>query len=83
MNLKLTVVNNNTDEDKEDALESGTYIYSETQVNGKTYLNISGSEFGGFTLSSTHLILDQNVQSQGSGTDGYIYTFKKSVEVVE
>ena len=80
---KLTVVNNNTDDTKEDALDTGTYIYSETQANGKTYLNIVGIEFGGFTLSSTQLIIDQNDQSQGSGTDGYIYTFKKSVEIVE
>lgn len=83
VDLKLTIVNNNTDDTKEDALDAGTYIYSESQINGKTYLNISGVEFGGFTLSSDQLIIDQNDQSQGSGTDGYVYTFEKSIEVVE
>ena len=79
-NLKLTVVNNNTDDTKQDALDSGTYDYSVTKNNDDTYLSISENEFGGFKITSSQLVIDQNDLSQGSGADGFVYTFQKTLE---
>ena len=86
VNLKLKVENNNTDDTKQDALDSGTYDYSVktvTEVKEKKFLNITGDEFGGFTVTTNQLVIDQNDMSEGSGADGFIYTFKKTIEVVE
>ena len=80
INLKLTVVNNNTEDTKQDALDSGTYDYSVTKKDDKTYLHISENEFGGFEITSSQLVIDQNDLSQGSGADGFVYTFQKTVE---
>ncbi len=82
IDLKLTVTNNNTDDTKEDALTSGTYPYSVTNANGKTYFSITGNEFGRFVVTANKLVIDQNDLSQGSGADGYIYTFEKTEEIV-
>ncbi len=82
IDLKLTVTNNNADDTKEDALTSGTYPYSVTNANGKTYLSITGNEFGRFVVTANKLVIDQNDLSQGSGADGYIYTFEKTEEIV-
>lgn len=81
--LKITVVNNNTDDTKQDALDSGTYDYTVTNNSGETYLNIDESEFGGFEVTNTELVINQNDLSQGSGADGFVYTFEKTIEVVE
>ncbi|MDD7887747.1 hypothetical protein [Flavivirga sp. 57AJ16] len=83
VNLKLTIVNNNTDDTKQDALDSGTYAYSVTEKNNKTYINISTNEFGGFETTSNQLVIDQNDLSEGSGADGFVYTFQRTTEVVE
>ncbi len=83
IDLKITVENNNTDDTKQDALDSGTYDYSVTEAGGKTFINIVGNEFGRFAVSNNTLVIDQNELSQGSGADGFLYTFQKTVEVVD
>ncbi|NMH86429.1 LptM family lipoprotein [Flavivirga algicola] len=81
--LKLTVENNNTDDTKQDGLDSGTYDYSITETSGKSFLNIGSNEFGRFTVTNNTLVIDQNELSQGSGTDGFVYTFQKTIEVID
>lgn len=79
---KLTIKNTNTDETLEDGFHTGSYPFSVSEFGGDKFLNINSNEFGGFTLTQTHLVIDQNKLSNGSGTDGFIYTFKR-VTVIE
>ena len=74
----LTIVNNNTDDTKEDFLDSGTYIYSITQETNGNYITIEGTEFGEVTFpTTTTLLIDTNELSTGSGADGFVYTFQR------
>lgn len=75
----LTVENNNTDDSKEDFLDSGTYPYSELDQNGLIYLIIDGIEYGERTFSSNNTIItiDANSLSNGTGTDGFVYTLQR------
>ena len=80
---ELTVTNTNT-EDLEDGLDSGTYTYSVDEDDNKDlFLTINSNEFGNFTVSETQLIIDQNITTNGTGSDGFIYTFKRVVIVGE
>lgn len=80
---ELTVTNTNT-EDLEDGLDTGTYTYSVDEDDNKDlFLTINSNEFGNFTVSETQLIIDQNITTNGTGADGFIYTFKRVVIVEE
>lgn len=80
---KLTVSNTNTDTSIEDGLDSGTYTYAITEVGSDDYLSIASNEVGKITItnSGNQLTINQNLKSTGTTTDGYIYTFDKSVIV--
>ncbi|WP_303319083.1 hypothetical protein Q4Q34_00155 [Flavivirga abyssicola] len=84
VDFEIEIENNNTDDTKQDALDSGTYAYSVTEANGDTFLSIDGVEFGSFTISSAAVLtIDQNNLSDGSGADGFIYTFERTLEIIE
>jgi len=78
---KLTVKNKNTNETIEDGLDTGNYTFSITEVGSDKFLNINSNEFGGFTLTQTALVIDQNKISNGTGADGFVYTFKLVVAI--
>jgi len=80
---KLTVKNTNTDETIEDGLNTGTYTFSVTEVGSDKFLVVNSNEFGGLTFTETQLAIDQNKISNGTGADGFIYTFKRVVVVEE
>ncbi|MFG6688033.1 hypothetical protein ACGK9U_15770 [Mariniflexile sp. HNIBRBA6329] len=78
------VVNNTNATDVEDGLDTGTYTYSITEVEGEgevndLFLTIESNEFGKLTFDATELVIDQNITTTGSGADGFIYTFKRVV----
>ena len=77
----LTVSNTNTDTSIEDGLDSGNYTFSLTEIGSDTYLNINSNEVGKiiFTDSGNTLTINQNLKSTGTGTDGFVYMFTKSV----
>ncbi|WP_418603243.1 hypothetical protein [Hwangdonia sp.] len=80
----LVVENNNDDDTIEDALDSGTYEFDVIQgPSGKTFLTINTSEFGNFEISQNTLTIDQNITTTGTGADGFIYTFKRTIELVD
>jgi hypothetical protein len=74
----LTVENNNTDDTKQDALDSGDYPYSVIDINGDLFLVVDNTEIGLLTITATEFVLNENETSQGSGADGYIYKFRKT-----
>ena len=61
----VTVVNNNTDANKWDVLETGVYNYQVVNAQPEfpcdEFLKIDGAEMGCFTVSGNHLIIDQSV----------------------
>lgn len=79
----LKVNNTNTDTDLEDGPDTGNYPYSTFKVDDKEYLKVNSIEVGRVTFNSdgTQLTLNQNETSEGTGEDGYIYTFEKTVTV--
>ena len=78
----LTVTNNNTDNSKEDGLDSGTYTYSLVDDGNNTFLVVDDNEIGSLTITINQLIIDENLTSNGAGADGFIYTFQL-VQVTE
>ncbi|MDO5989792.1 hypothetical protein Q4Q39_20510 [Flavivirga amylovorans] len=83
VDFEIEVENKNTDDTKQDALDSGTYSYSVKNVEGKSFLTIDGDEIGRYTITGNKLVIDQNDQSEGSGADGFVYTFERTIQVVE
>ena len=80
----LIVENDNTDSSLEDGINTGSYNISMQVIENGTYLFIEGEEFGKVsTPTSVDLIIDQNSLSTGTGADGYIYTFKRKVILVD
>ncbi|GAA3657223.1 hypothetical protein [Flavivirga jejuensis] len=75
----MTVVNNNTDDTKEDGLDSGTYNYSILEEDEDDFLFVEEDEMGVLTLSQSQkfLEIDENFTSEGDGADGFIYTFER------
>lgn len=55
-----------------DGLPSGIYSYSIELMEKGQFLYIGGEEFGGFTIDSSVLLIDQNVRTEGSGADLFI-----------
>jgi hypothetical protein len=74
----LTVVNNNTDNTKQDFLDSGEYGFSVLTVGEDLFLVIDSVEIGRFTVTSNQLIINGNETSEGTVTDGFNYTFTKT-----
>lgn len=80
---KLVVENNNVDDTREDALDSGTYDFGVLDVDGKAYITINDIEFGNFVVSQNTLIIDQNIMSTGNGADGFVYSFQRTILIEE
>lgn len=80
----LEVNNTNTDTALEDGPDTGSYPYTTFKVGEKEYLKVNSIEIGRVTFNTdgTQLTLNQNEISTGSVADGYIFTFDKSVIVV-
>lgn len=74
----LIVENDNTDDTKQDGLDSGNYAYSVLEVGLNSFLIIESEEVGRLTISISKLIIDENQTSQGDLNDGFIYTFTKT-----
>lgn len=69
----LTINNTHpNDETVYDGLESGTYTYELSTVDGEHEIYIEDVFFGVYTLSATELIIDQDV-----GADGYLFSFER------
>ncbi|AUP77881.1 hypothetical protein [Flavivirga eckloniae] len=82
-NSKLMVVNKNTDDTKQDAFDAGTYPFSIKKVDDKTFLIINEDEFGEFEIDDKkRLIINQNNLSEGTGADGFVYTFHRTIEII-
>ncbi|MBC3757832.1 hypothetical protein H7U19_05410 [Hyunsoonleella sp. SJ7] len=80
----LVVENNNGDEGLEDGLDSGSYIFSSVIDNeNEEYLFIENDEFGHVDLQSDGLVIDQNKTTNGTLSDGFIYTFKLKTVLIE
>lgn len=82
-NLSLIVTNTNTDTSIQDGLDTGIYTYEVKNEGGIEYLKINSIEVGKvtFTNNDTQLTINQNEKSTGTVTDGYIFTFDKTVIV--
>ncbi|WP_341216496.1 hypothetical protein [uncultured Wocania sp.] len=82
-NKTLVVENNNDDDTIEDGLDSGTYEYSVLDLDGKSYLTVNNNELGSFEISQSALVINQNIMSTGDGADGFIYTFQRTILLVD
>lgn len=71
------IIDNNQPASEPFIFESGTYNYTVTVVNNQKYLNIDSDEYGGLTISTNSLTIDQNKISWGVGADGFILSFEK------
>ena len=71
----LTVVNENIDDTKQDGLDSGDYNYSVLNSGDNSFLIIESNELGLLEYITNNLIINENKTSEGSGADGFIYTF--------
>lgn len=83
--LVLSVTNSNT-ADLEDGLDEGNYNISYLEQNGNLFLVVEDFEFGQITFSGTDnedMTIDQNSLTTGQGSDGFVYTFKKTTRTVE
>ncbi|WP_445954744.1 hypothetical protein [Yeosuana sp.] len=78
----LKIENNNTNASIEDGLDSGTYSYSLDEDGNNIFLTIDDYEMGSLTISTNQLIINQNLTSNGTAADGFIYTFRL-VEIIE
>tara|TARA_R110002049_G_scaffold85844_6_gene218287 strand:+ start:14442 stop:14876 length:435 start_codon:yes stop_codon:yes gene_type:complete len=77
INGTVTVENNNTEETKQDGLDSGTYPFSILTDGGEDFIIIDGNELGKILINQTNFVIDQNKTSQGDLADGFIYTFQR------
>lgn len=79
----LQVENNNTASDLEDGLDTGVYSVSIPVYDGQSILFVNGDEFAGvLTPTEEDLVINQNIKSNGTGSDGFIYTFKREVVTI-
>jgi hypothetical protein len=74
----LNVVNDNTDDTKQDGLATGDYTYSVVNIEENSFLIVDSNELGSLTLNTSQLIINENETSEGSTADGFIYTFSKT-----
>lgn len=80
-NGTVTIENNNTDDTKQDALDSGTYTYSIITGDIGLFIIVDGNELGEITIDQTNFVIDQNNTSGGVAADGFVYTFQRVNEV--
>ncbi|GAA4235776.1 hypothetical protein GCM10022291_18500 [Postechiella marina] len=80
-NGSLTISNNNTDDNKEDALSSGTYLYELLELNNLVYIVIDGEEYGEIIFSSNNdaITINQNHTSTGNSSDLFVYNFTRKL----
>lgn len=78
----VTIENKNPDNSVEDGLDSGTYSYEIKDGTDFTFITIDNNEFGNINILENELNIDTNLTSNGMGSDGYVYTFRK-VEYLE
>ena len=79
-NNEITVENNNTDDTKQDGLDSGVYPYEIIVFGSKQILVIDGQDFGEIYFSSQNvLVIDENETTAGPGADGFKYAFQRVV----
>ena len=80
---QLTVTNNNTDDTVQDGLDTGVYNYSFIDTGTNVFISINDIEFGALLIFSNNqqFNIDQNITSEGSGADGFLFTFEKSIVV--
>lgn len=71
------IVDNNAPASVSFIFDNGTYNYSIIEVSNQKYLNIDSYEYGGLTISTNELTIDQNKISSGVGADGFILYFEK------
>lgn len=76
----LEIDNNNSDSTKPDGLDTGDYSYSIIEANAKEYLVVDDNEIGSIYFDNSFLIIDENDLSNGTGADGFTYTF--AVQIV-
>ena len=72
-NQTVTVVNNNTDPNLWDVLETGTYNYqfiNNPDLPCGESIKIDGVEYGCYTFANDSLVIDQSI------TDGFAITLK-------
>ena len=81
---QLTVTNNNIDDTIQDGLDTGVYDYLFFDDGTNIFLLIDGNEFGAIDIATNNqeFTIDQNITSQGSGADGFLFQFEKSIVVV-
>lgn len=80
-NGTITIENNNTDDTKQDAFDSGTYTYSIITDDTDQFIIIDGNELGEITVDLTDFIIDENNTSNGLVADGFVYSFQRVNEV--
>lgn len=73
----FTVDNNDSDASAYTGLESGTYSYATTQINGLNYISINGTGYGSYILSNNNLTINQNETVSGPASDGFILGFER------
>ena len=78
----LIVDNQNTDVNKQDFLDSGTYTYSLATIEGQNFITIDGTEYGEIIIGPNEFVINENTKSTGDGADGFIYTFEKVIEQI-
>ncbi|MEW4924099.1 hypothetical protein [Algibacter sp. 2305UL17-15] len=82
-NGTLSVQNNNDDNTLEDGLDTGVYAISIPAYDTNSILFVDGTEYGAIVTpnieSGEDLIIDQNITSTGTLSDGFKYTFKRKI----
>ena len=73
----LAIENKNTDDTKQDLLESGTYNFSITTIDDNNYIFINDIEYVQVIIESATFTIDENSKTTGEVTDGFVYTFQK------
>ncbi len=73
----LTVVNTISDESAETGLTSGTYDFYFENDNENVFIFINDVEIGSIVFYNEEMIIDQNIKTTGTGSDGYVYTFDR------
>lgn len=58
-------------------LNAGSYSYYIESIDNKLYINIDNNETGGLIKSANSMLIDENLSSQGSRADGFIYQLEK------
>lgn len=82
---RQVLVKNSIGTASESSLPSGIYTYFVIQHENSLYITIDGEEYGELTRSfdDFSLTINQNNQSSGTISDGFIYSFKKTSETIK